>query len=339
MFAGANISVDVAKYLIDMTYVDNEEGETDELSLKLDDREGTWLKNWLNTKLEPQEKKAFKGKILQGFIVAQDWTGPGDTRALNCGIFEIDSVSYAGPPATLSIKATSIPYAGSLRQTLHNKEWENTNLQTIAGKIAGDCGMQLMYLSQFNPEYKRKEQIKKTDISFLAELCGQAGLALKITAQQVVIFDQAQFEAIPPVYYITAGSSNIKSYSLSTKTTDVSYSKAHVIYKDPLTQETIEAEYEPPNANKDGQTLEIKQKVSNKAEALQLAQKMLRAKNKGETSASFKLVGDVALVAGVTVMVQGYGEYDGRYIIEQATHKITGGYEVSLKMRSCLDGW
>ncbi len=104
-------------------------------------------------------------------------------------------------------------------------------------------------------------------------------------------------------------------------------------------RETIEATYTPENANSDGQTLEVKQKVSSVAEAKELARKSLRAKNKGETTAEFTLVGDVDYVAGITVRVYGYGEFNGKYIVEQATHSITGGYKVQIKLRSCLEGY
>ena len=107
----------------------------------------------------------------------------------------------------------------------------------------------------------------------------------------------------------------------------------------PETKETIEYTYTPRNANKDGQTLEINEKVSDKEEARKLAMKRLRQKNKAEFSAEFTLVGDVLLVAGVTVEVVGYGAFDGKYIIETATHNLTGGYTVGVKLRRVLEGY
>lgn len=75
------------------------------------------------------------------------------------------------------------------------------------------------------------------------------------------------------------------------------------------------------------------------AEAKELARKLLRARNKKETTAEFTLVGDVDYVAGITVRVYGFGEFNGRYIVEQAMHNITGGYKVQIKLRSCLEGY
>ena len=106
------------------------------------------------------------------------------------------------------------------------------------------------------------------------------------------------------------------------------------------TKETIEYTYTPRNANKDGQTLEINEKVSDKdcvsapgpepigkhvrASLLDLPHGGLFLVFLREFSAEFTLVGDVLLVAGVTVEVVGYGAFDGKYIIETATHNLTG---------------
>ena len=92
-------------------------------------------------------------------------------------------------------------------------------------------------------------------------------------------------------------------------------------------------------ADPDGQTYEFKHKVSSQAEALELAKCQLRQRNKGETTAEFTLAGDVDYVAGITVTVYGYGEFDGKYIVEQAQHSITGGYKVQIKLRSVLEGY
>ena len=48
IFDGTDISKDIRPYLLDITYTDNEEDETDDLQLNLADREGLWLEKWLN---------------------------------------------------------------------------------------------------------------------------------------------------------------------------------------------------------------------------------------------------------------------------------------------------
>lgn len=48
-FKGADISKELSKYLLSLSFTDKEEDETDDISLSLDDREGKWIKDWLNT--------------------------------------------------------------------------------------------------------------------------------------------------------------------------------------------------------------------------------------------------------------------------------------------------
>ena len=424
-FKGMDISKELSKYLLSLSFTDKEEDETDDISLSLDDREGNWIKDWLNTNkttnketvitgeiregsivqfkggpvyisstateetiirgaskckctminsnlhpyhlisqdgkkvygwvnasdvesqvtittpkaIKTEEKKAFKGTEIHAMVIQKNPYTDGKDKVLDCGVFEIDSVSYSGPPQKLIIKATSIPYKSKLRQTKYNRIWENTTLKNIAQKIAERSNFDVMYLSNSNPVYARKEQINITDIAFLKKMCKKAGISLKVTSKTIVLFDAADYENKTEIKKIKAGKGNIISYNFSTKTVDTAYSSCHVIYTDPNTKEIIEATYTPENANADGQTLEIKQKVSSVAEARELAKKSLRAKNKGETTAEFTLVGDVDYVAGITVRIYGYGEFNGKYIVEQATHNITGGYKTQIKLRSCLEGY
>ena len=44
-FDGVDISADINRYLQSLSYTDNEQDETDDLQLTLDDREGVWLGN------------------------------------------------------------------------------------------------------------------------------------------------------------------------------------------------------------------------------------------------------------------------------------------------------
>lgn len=338
-FKGKDISKNLSKYLLSLSFTDKEEDETDDLNLTLDDREGTWIKNWLNTEKTGNSKKAFKGTEIRASIVQKNPNTDGQDKILNCGTFEIDSVSYTGPPKKLTIKATSIPYKTPLRQTKHNKTWETTTLKNIAQKIAQKSNMKLKYVSSYNPTYKRREQRGVTDISFLKRLCKNAGISLKVTSKTIVLFDAEDFEKKKEAKTITEGKGNILSYNFSTKTANTAYSSCHVVYVDPDTKKKIEATYKPANANSDGQVLEIKQKVASVAEAKELAKKKLREKNKKETTAEFTLVGDVDYVAGIVIKVSGYGEFNGKYLVEEATHTVTGGYKVQIKLRRCLEGY
>ena len=57
-------------------------------------------------------------------------------------------------------------------------------------------------------------------------------------------------------------------------------------------------------------------------------------------SATFTFPGNPALVAGVTVELKGWGAFDGKYIITQAVHTVSGsGYTTQIKLRRVLEGY
>ncbi|SHG90512.1 phage late control D family protein [Tepidibacter thalassicus] len=415
-FEGVDISADVNKYFLSMTYTDNEEDKTDDLQLTLDDREGVWLGDWLNTPAQPQTPEInnsgwkigdevivngkpqyssygrgtpgsavtnYKGKVtklnikqgvpypihvekigwfaenqvekisakqetmtnsggakgamIHALIVQKNWDSTGKDKVLDCGLFEIDSVDGSGPPAKVSLKGTSIPYTSTIRKQKKTKAWENIFLKAIAEEIASKNGMKCMFESAYNPYYDRREQVQQSDIVFLKTLCKNAGISLKVTAKTIVLFDAATYEKKDTIRKIKRGESDVKSYRFSTNFNDTAYDKCHVSYTNPKTGKTIEYTYQPRNAPGSGQVLEINEKVNDKEEARKLAMKRLREKNKKEFTAEFTLVGDLDLVAGVTVDVGGYGAFDGKYIIESATHNLTGGYTVNIKLRRVLE--
>ena len=75
-FDGVDISADINRYLQSLSYTDNEQDETDDLQLTLDDREGVWLGNWLNT------PAASKGAELAAVIVQKNWNSDGKDLSL-----------------------------------------------------------------------------------------------------------------------------------------------------------------------------------------------------------------------------------------------------------------
>jgi len=331
---GADISGDINKYLVSLAYTDHEEDKTDDINITLADWEGVWIQDWLSG------DDGVKGAEISAVIIQKNFDSDGKDRVLDCGTFEIDALDTSGPPAQVTIKGTSLPHSSKIRTEKKTKAWENIKLSALANEIAGNSGMECMFLSSFDPVYTRKEQIQTSDIVFLKELCKNAGVSLKATSNMIVLFDGRDYEAKETVRDIKRGEADIMTYRFGTGTNDVKYSRCHVIYTDPQTKNTIEYTYTPRDADPDGQTLEINEKVNTREEAKQLAMKRLRQKNKAEYQAEFTLVGDVRLVAGVTANVIGWGMFDGKYIIETAAFNVAGsGCTVQTKLRRVLEDY
>lgn len=333
-FDGADITNSIKPYLLSVTYTDNEEGETDDLQVKVQDRDGEWLQSWLDRAIAAAAgaKLTFSAAFTQ-----KNW---GNDATLPTGDFELDGVSYDDPPATAAVKGTSLPFSAPIRQTKKSKAWENYALSGIAGEIAGANGMRLLFESANDPFYERVEQRKTSDSAFLAKLCKDAGISLKATDGALVLFDQAVYEAKPPVRTIRKGAKGgYTKVSLSTGAADHQYGSCRVSYVDPGSGKCIEGTYSA-NEEETGQCLEISAKVSDAGEAKALAEKRLRLHNRLTRFASFSFPGDPALVASVTVQLEGWGGWDGKYIIKRAVHTVdTSGYTTKINARRCLEGY
>lgn len=339
-FAGTDITSSIRPYLLSMTYTDNED-KPDDLQIQLQDRDSIWMQAWLNEAIDA----ASAAKLaMDAVIVRENWLGGGGDVVLPCGEFELDSVNASGPPAMITIRGTALPFTAQVRQTLKSKAWENYTLNGIGNEIAGANGMICMYESANNPFYARVEQVKTSDVVFLSRLCHDAGISLKATNHILVFYDQAEYEAKGEVFTIRRGGGAYTKYKLDVGSADTQYTSCRVSYVDPATGKCIEgiSRIEDYNASaKNNQRLEITAKVKDKDEAKKLAEKHLRLHNRYSKTASISLPGNPNLVAGVNVRLKGWGGWDGKYIITQAKHTVTGtgGYTVQIKLCRVLEGY
>lgn len=338
LYNNTDITADLNKYLKSISYTDNLSGEADDLQITLEDRAGLWESAWMPD----------KGATLDVSIVLHEWDGLKN-YVQRLGLFEIDEITSSGYPSEVQIKAVSVPDNNNLRGAERTRSWEKAELKRIANDIATEAGLTLYYdVKEYNPVIDRAEQTEQSDLSFLYKLCADYGLALKICDKQVVIFDEADYEAAEAVALVpkpkgsfSAGSLKVldmlKSYSLRSKVRDV-YKSCHVKYQDSSTKQKIEATFAAPD-KKIGKTLEVNEQVASIADAERLAKKKLREKNSDEVTGSFSFLGNPELAAAVNIQLSGFGAFDGKYIITKAQHDISSGYTTSIDVRRCLDGY
>lgn len=335
-YNGKDISADLQQYLKSVSYTDNMSGEADDLQLTLEDRQGLWQASWM-----PE-----KGATLDVSVNVID---AGTEQVVRFGLFEIDEITSRGMPSEVCIKAVSVPDNNNLRGVERTRSWEKAELKSIANDIAGGAGLELLYdAKDYNPTIDRAEQSEQSDLSFLYKLCADHGLALKICNNQLVIFDEADYEAanavaqlLKPGNIAADGAKTIehlKRYSLSSKVRDV-YKACHVKYQEGKDKQKIEATFTAPDKT-DGKTLEVNEQVSSIADAERLAKKRLREKNSAEISGSFDIIGCPELAAAAVIQLSGFGVFDGKYILTQVRHEIgSGGYTTGVDMRRCLNGY
>lgn len=334
-----DISVDISKYLKIISYTDNLSGEADDLQITLEDKAGLWQSTWI-----PE-----KGALLDVMLQQKYWqTLSALPQSLRLGLFEIDEITSSGYPSEVQIKAVSVPDNNTLRGTERSRSWEKAKLQVIANDIASAAGMSLFWDTEENPVLDRAEQTEQSDLSFLYAICKDKGLALKISDKKIIVFDEAKYEAekakitiVKPgtVYKKESGMKYLfvgTGYSLRTKIRDI-YAACRVSYQQGSSKSNIEATYTA--AGKKGKTLQVNEQVESVAEALNLAKKRLREKNKDEVTGSLNMLGNFVLLSGVTVNLLGFGAFDDKYFITRASHDIGSGYTTNIDVRRCLNGY
>jgi len=341
-----NVTESLLPDLIDFTYDDKETNEADEISVTLKDDTGKWASTW-----KPDGGEVVRACIMPGTVA-------GATGILNCGKFYIDSQDVAGGTSgsTYSFNAVSIPLNKPIRKKLKNKAWEKKDLKGIAQEIAKNADMKLVYDCESNPSYDRQDQSNESDLKFLSRLCEEAGFSIKLTDEQLVIFDQSIYEKKKPIKTFVKGESYISDYSFNSAQSDT-YKTCTIKYRDPKKKVAGSAggynmdlektnktktnsavmtyTYTDPDAEENGQEYAMKKRAKSLEEAKRLAKAKLRKLNARKCTGSMNVVGDISLVAGVVIAIRGFGSFDGNFIIEQATHSISSGsgYTTSISLR------
>lgn len=329
-YNGYDLSLDIAKDLLDFTYTDAPPGELDDLQITLQDRNNLW---------QSPEWMPLPGDSLKAEIRTHHWEKEGEVKKLPLGDFEVDSFQLTGAPDTVSIKGVSLGVGSSIRQEKRTKAWEKATLKTIAGEIAKRAGLKLSYNAPVNPTYDRLDQTEVSDLAFLFEQARAEGLSVKISGKQLVLFDDFEFEKLPVVATFKRGRDRILSYDFNWSSSYASYVACEISYSKAKSKKTIKVKYTPPGAPNIGPILKINEQVDSEAEALRKARNALREKNREMGEASLSVVGDIRIAAGVTIQVEGFGTFDGKYLVINVSHGIgSSGYITNMTIRPVL-GW
>ncbi|EHL68465.1 phage late control D family protein [Cloacibacillus evryensis] len=322
--AGADITKDIAPFLISFSYEDNRSGEADLISVVLEDSDGRFRGDWF-----PQ-----KNSIVEVAIKVADWQEQGDGATLKCGTFELDEIEAT--QGTLTMKGVSVPVTAGGRREKVTKTWEKAYLKTVATDVAKKSGLELKYTALENPYFGRIDQKQESSLEFLSRIVHKAGLAIKIVNNKIAIYNEVDAEKEAAAFTVERTSGFVTGWSFRTQSVDT-YKACEVTYFDAKTKTsykgtaTAAGEEEPS-----GQVLRISnERVESNAEAIRLAEKKLRDSNKREVTGRLDCVGNTLMLDGVVIAVSGFGTFDGKYRIAKSTHSVDGGgYTTSVDLES-----
>lgn len=317
--------------LLSFEYTDQAAGKSDEVQLELHDRDEQWLNGWI----------PLKGSVVVASLTALNWTGPGENLQLDCGSFKCDEPGeYSGPPNKVRIKAVSAALTDKLRDTKHTKGWENFSLQGVAQEIAGKHDLKLYYDAP-DHQFKRQDQRREADLSFLERLAIDRGVNLKVHNGLLILFEALGADARSASLVITRLAGNqfsASNFSFKIASADTGYDKSETKYHDPATRELRSATFQAPNRPEgSGKTLTIDSRVESEADAQTLAQSRLRQANQGELTGTVTIMGHPGLVAGMTIQMADFGVFSGKYFVEKVSHRVSGQYTTSADIRQTLN--
>ena len=324
-YEGADISRDLEPFVTSFSCRDNASGQADELELNLQDRDGLWHGDWFPD----------KGAEITAQILCENYRKKGERETFPCGIYTIDELEFSGPPWKLALRCTSSSVKTSLRREVKTRAWENVTLQAIAGQIAEEQSLGLVYDAP-DAAYKRRDQRKESDLVFLARLAEEAGLNLKVAERRLILFSGESYDAKAPS--VTYTPSDLASWRFTTQAHDI-FRACKVSYQDPEDKEVKTYTFEPDSAPASGQTLQVNERVESRAAAERVAKAKLRQRNQSETTASLERMGDPRLFAGNTLSLDGFGAFSGTYFIKSVSHSYdrSSGYTTSADLRRTLE--
>jgi phage protein D len=234
--AGRDYYSDLAPYLLSFSYSDNLD-KADDLSFTLEDRDRRFITDSFPAK---------GGAKLEVWILTDHWAFPFNGSRIDCGLFEVDQVSFKWAPGTVDVKACSIPYTSTIKGENKFKAWENKSLDQIASDITTQNEMTVLWDTEEHVRFKRIDQNDQTDLEFLMKQCKEAGLTVKVKRNQIKIFSETEYEKRPPAFDLVFGASEILSASFATKTADTA-KESEVEFTDPETGKVTKAKASDSN--------------------------------------------------------------------------------------------
>jgi len=165
--AGSDITTDISRRLISLSLTDNRGFEADQLDIELDDADGLM-------QLPP------RGAVLSVFL---GWKGQA---LFHKGEFTVDEVEYRGAPDTLTLRARSADYRGSLNSRRDNS-YHDTTLEAIVSAIAARNSLQPAVAESLKGvKVSHIDQTQETDAAFITRLAELNGGVVAIKAGKLI---------------------------------------------------------------------------------------------------------------------------------------------------------
>lgn len=303
----------IAEQATAFSYTDVASGQSDSVSIALQDIGKEWM-----GKLMPK-----RGASLGIKIILTNWGSGEGKESFDCGTFVLDDISFSGRPLSCVLGGVSVPAMDDFKSLPVTNTWEKTTVQDIASQIADRAGVFLHYDAD-TIQIAEIEQSKQTDSAFLYSLCEKYGLAMKVYNHKIVIFDIVKYEEKDAV--LTIEETDTNSWSFNT-TVDGTYTGVNLDYTDPDMEDTIKV-----TMGSQGRMYAINTQASGQYDAELQAAAKVNAANRGIQTMEITMRANTGIVASHCVMISGFGEFDGKYYVDEIKHSLAKAYTMQLSI-------
>ncbi|WP_448309528.1 phage late control D family protein [Pantoea sp. PGP6] len=162
-----DVTANIRDRLISMTLTDNRGFEADQLDIELDDADG-------------QLAMPVRGAVIKLFL---GWKGQA---LIGKGEFTVDEVEHHGAPDTMTIRARSADFRGSLNSR-REVSYHDTTLGDIVSQVAGRNSLKPQLAEGFaGIAVAHIDQTQETDAKFLTRLASLYGAVAAIKAGRLL---------------------------------------------------------------------------------------------------------------------------------------------------------
>jgi phage protein D len=315
-YIGKNITADVSGMMVEIAYEEKINGASSDLEIHLEDRDRRWQGPWYP---------------VQGDTVHLHIGYEGE-RGLDCGDFQVEELELTGPPDTFRMKCLSTGISTAAR-TRTSAGFEGQTLGQIATTIAAKNGWTITNVpTAINVIYARVTQNHKTDLQFLTRLANEQNYDFSVKGTELIFVARAHLESLSDL--LTIERTMVTAFEFKAKGVGT-YQTTEVNYQDPATKSLITARASSAQAIPTGDMLRIATRAETPTDAMLKAQSALHDANMTFTTGKLTLEGTPKLRAGGNVQVLGFGQYDGKYQITSAHHRLErdSGYTTEIEIR------
>lgn len=318
-YNGKQATKEIEDYIESFSYTDVASGESDSISLTLLNIDKKWMKGWL-----PK-----KGDSLSVSLVIKNWEKKQEKKRFRCGTFTLDEYRLTGRPLLAELQAVSMPVMDGFRATERSKSWNRVSLEAIAQEIAKRYHLKLIY--DANPiMLDIISQSKQTDSAFLYELCETYGIAMKVYASKLILYDEAKYERKKAV--VTLQETDLLRWEYCSTLTRT-YTAAEISYTNPEGEKEIKIK-----VGKGNRVLKLSERADSLKDAELKAVCRINQENKKATTMQITIMGNPKIVASSNILIRGLEKIDGKYAVNKVQHLLNNkGYTMKIEIRLIQD--